>query len=101
MAYNPPDDAPPRFRYSLSRCKEVGTVKMEARVGLIKGNQITPNLIDRAKTLIKRYFDDKGFKNADIIITQKDDPNNENQVLVDINIDKKEKVKVHQNYNHR
>ena len=69
---------------------------LEARVGLIKGNQITPNLIDRAKTLIKRYFDDKGFKNADIIITQKDDPNNENQVLVDINIDKKEKVKVHQ-----
>ena len=69
---------------------------LEARVGLIKGNQITPNLIDRAKTLIKRYFDDKGFKNADIIITQKDDPNNENQVLVDISIDKKEKVKVHQ-----
>ena len=69
---------------------------LEARVGLIKGNQITPNLIDRAKTLIKRYFDDKGFKNANIIITQKDDPNNENQVLVDINIDKKEKVKVHQ-----
>ena len=68
---------------------------LEARVGLIKGNQITPNLIDRAKTLIKRYFDDKGFKNADVIITQKDDPNNANQVLVDINIDKKEKVKVH------
>ena len=35
----------------------------------------------------------RGFKNADIIITQKDDPNNENQVLVDINIDKKEKGK--------
>ena len=68
---------------------------LEARVGLIKGNQVTPNLIDRAKTLIKRYFDDKGFKNADVIITQKDDPNNANQVLVDINIDKKEKVKVH------
>lgn len=33
--------------------------------------------------------------NADVIITQKDDPNNANQVLVDINIDKKEKVKVH------
>lgn len=44
---------------------------LEARVGLIKGNQVTPNLIDRAKTLIKRYFDDKGFKNADVIITQK------------------------------
>ncbi|MCD8292627.1 MAG: outer membrane protein assembly factor BamA [Prevotellaceae bacterium] len=68
---------------------------LEARVGLIKGSQVTPNLIDRAKTLIKRYFDDKGFKNADILITQKDDPDNDNQVLVDINVDKKEKVKIH------
>ncbi|MDR0977129.1 MAG: outer membrane protein assembly factor BamA [Prevotellaceae bacterium] len=68
---------------------------LESRVGLIKGNQITPNLIDRAKTLIKRYFDDKSFKNADIVITQRDDPANKNQVIVDINVDKKEKVKVH------
>ncbi len=29
---------------------------------MIKGGQVTPNVIDRAKTLIKRYFDDKGFK---------------------------------------
>lgn len=69
---------------------------LELRLGLVKGSQITPNLIDRAKTLIKRYFDDKGFKNAEVIIAQKDDPNNENQVLVDVNIDKHEKVKVNQ-----
>lgn len=69
---------------------------LEARVGMIKGNQITPNAIDRAKTLIKRYFDDKGFKNADVEIVQRDNPAQKNEVLVDINIDKKEKVKVHQ-----
>ena len=51
---------------------------------MIKGSQITPNLVDRAKVLSKRYFDDKGFKNAEITITQRDDPANENQVLVDI-----------------
>lgn len=55
--------------------------------------QITPNTVDRAKTLIKRYFDDKGFKNAEVIISQKDDPSSENQVIVDIDIDKKEKSK--------
>ena len=69
---------------------------LETKIGMIKGNQITPNQIDRAKTLIERYFDDKGFKNAEVIINQKDDKNNENQVIVDIEIDKKEKVKVHQ-----
>ena len=69
---------------------------LETRLGLVKGSQITPNLVDRAKTLIKRYFDDKGFKNAEVIIAQKDDVSNENQVIVDVNIDKKEKVKVHE-----
>ena len=68
---------------------------LEAKLGLVKGSQITPNLVDRAKTLIKRYFDDKGFKNADVIIGQRDDASAENQVIVDVKIDKKEKVKVH------
>ena len=69
---------------------------IESRIGMIKGGQVTPNVIDRAKTLIKRYFDDKGFKNAEVIISQKDDVSNENQVIVDIDIDKKEKIKVHE-----
>ena len=68
---------------------------LEARVALLKGNQVTPNAIDRAKTLIKRYYDDKGFKNAEVLIVQQDNPDKENEVFVDITIDKKEKVKVH------
>ncbi len=68
---------------------------LEAKIGMIKGSQININAIDRAKTLIKRYFDDKGFKNAEIIINQLDDPVQKNQVIVDIHIDKKEKIKVH------
>lgn len=68
---------------------------LEARLGMMKGGQITPNIIDRAKLLAKRYFDDKGFKNAEIVIMQRDDPNKTNQVVVDINIDKKEKIKIH------
>ena len=63
---------------------------LESKLGMVKGMQITPNTVDRAKTLIKRYFDDKGFKNAEVIIAQKDDPSNENQVIVDIDIDKKD-----------
>ncbi len=68
---------------------------LESKIGMIKGGQITPNIIDRAKTLAKRYFDDKGFKNAEVLITQRDDPDNKNQVIVTVDIDKKEKIKVH------
>ena len=69
---------------------------MEQKLGLLKGNQITPNMIDRAKILAKKYFDDKGYKNADIQITQRDDVTAKNQVILDIFVDKKEKIKVHE-----
>ena len=69
---------------------------MEEKLGLLKGSQITPNMIDRAKILAKRYFDDKGFKNADIIIRQRDDVSQKNHVILDVDVDKKEKTKVHE-----
>ena len=69
---------------------------MEAKLGIMKGSQITPNMIDRAKILAKRYFDEKGYKNAEINITQRDDVTGKNQVILDVDIDKKDKMKVRQ-----
>ncbi len=71
---------------------------LDAKLGMIKGNQITPNMVDRSRTLIKRYFDEKGYKNAEVDIQQQVDVSNENMVIVTINIDKKDKVKVHRIY---
>ena len=69
---------------------------MEQKLGMVKGTQVTPNMLDRAKILAKKYFDDKGFKNADIQINQRDDVANKGQVILDVIVDKKEKIKVHQ-----
>ena len=68
---------------------------LENRIGLLKDNQLTPNMIDRAKFLIKKYFDEKGYKNAEIEILQRDDVTAPDKTIVDIRIDKKEKVKIH------
>lgn len=69
---------------------------LETKLGLLKGNQITPNMIDRAELLAKNYFDDKGYKNAEINIRQRDDVTAKNQMILDVEIDKKEKMKVRQ-----
>lgn len=71
---------------------------LEARLGLRKGYQITPNAIDRAKNIVRKYFDGKGFKNVDVEILQKDDLAHEGEVIVDINIDKNEKTKIRKIY---
>ncbi|SHK56643.1 outer membrane protein assembly factor [Xylanibacter ruminicola] len=67
---------------------------MEAKLGMVKGMSLTRNIIDRAKILAKRYFDDKGYKNAEIEIVQREDASG--QVTLDVNIDKKDKMKVHE-----
>jgi outer membrane protein insertion porin family len=67
---------------------------LESKLGLVKGSQITPNLVDRAKILIKKHFDEKGFKNADVTVMERPIPGNKDQVNVDVTVDKKEKVKV-------
>ena len=67
---------------------------MEAKLGIMKGSQITPNMLDRAKILAKKYFDDKGYKNAEIEIVQRDDVTSKNEVILDVNVDKKSKMKV-------
>ena len=68
--------------------------ELQSRLGLRKGHTITPNVVDRAKTLIQKYFDGKGFKNVQADIVQKDDLSQEGGVIVDINIDKNQKTKI-------
>ena len=67
---------------------------MESKLGIMRGAQITPNMIDRAKILAHKYFDDKGYKNAEIEIVQRDDVAGKNQVILDVTVDKKSKMKV-------
>ena len=67
---------------------------LESKLGMAKGMSLTKNLVDRAKILAKRYFDEKGYKNAEIEISQHDDVTGKNQVVLDVYIDKKDKMKV-------
>lgn len=67
---------------------------LEQQLGLQNGQHITPDMVDRAKIIIKRYFEEKGYKNVAVEIVQREDVTRENSVLVDININKNERIKV-------
>ncbi len=71
---------------------------LEIRVGITKGNQITPNISDRAKKVIDKYLEEKGFLNVLVNVYQRNDPNKPGFVIVDINVDKKLKTKIHKLY---
>jgi outer membrane protein insertion porin family len=71
---------------------------LQERLQLVKGNQITQNIVNRANIIVKKYFDEKGFGNADVSIDLHNDLSHENEMIVDINVDKHSKVKVHRIY---
>ncbi len=71
---------------------------IEERIGMAKGSQITPNIIDRAKKNVQKYFEEKGFSNVDVQIVQKDDVSNPGKVFLEIDVNKNEKTKVHRIY---
>ena len=71
---------------------------LQERLGLMKGNQITQNIVNRATEIITAYFKQKGFSNVEVNILQKPDLSRENEMIVDININKNDKVKVHKIY---
>ena len=70
----------------------------EKIIGFQPGNQITTDMVNRAEHYIKKHFVEKGFKNCEVHITQREDVTGDNRVLVDIDINKNEKVKVNKIY---
>lgn len=71
---------------------------LKEKLQLAEGNIITQNIINRAEQIIKKYYEDKGFKNADVVIALHEDLSKANEMIVDIKVDKHEKVKVHKIY---
>ncbi|MBO5552680.1 MAG: BamA/TamA family outer membrane protein [Paludibacteraceae bacterium] len=67
---------------------------IEVKVGLRAGSQLTPNIIDNTKTVIKKFFAEKGFHNADVTIRQYADQDHPGYVRVAVVVDKKVKTRV-------
>ncbi len=69
---------------------------LDLKIGIVKGNQITPDISDRAKKVIEKFMEEKGFLNVLVNVYQRNDPSKPGHVIVDINVDKKLKTKIHQ-----
>jgi outer membrane protein insertion porin family len=68
--------------------------ELEDKIGMFPGSQITQNVLNRSEKLIRDYFSEKGFKDAEVRVQQRSEPDEDGLAYVDVYIDKKEKVKV-------
>ena len=67
---------------------------VEVKVGIARGNQMTPNLKDRAKKVITKYMEEKGYHNAVVYVKESPDLQHPGYVRVLIAVDKKTKTRV-------
>lgn len=85
-------------KINYTGCKKGEKEELEQRLSLMLGNQITQNIVNRAKEIITAFFKQKGFGNVTVDIRLTPDLSKENEMIVDINVNKNEKVKVHKIY---
>ena len=67
---------------------------LEVKVGIKRDGQMTPDLADRAKKVITKYLEEKGFYQADVQVLQFNDVARPGFVKVAINVNKHEKTRV-------
>ncbi len=70
------------------------TTDLNKKINLPIGSQVTDFLLNTAEKIIKDHFIEKGFLNTQVTFVQKDDPDQPNNVILSINVDKKVKVKI-------
>ena len=87
-------ERPRLSRVNFKGLKRSDVKDVHDKVAVMEGSQVTPFLIKRSEKYVKDYFVGKGFYNVEVKVTQRDDPDEENHVILDIDVDKKDKVKV-------
>ncbi len=74
--------------------KNSETQDLTGKINLPVGSQLTSYLLNKTKKIITDHFVEKGFLNTTVEFIQKDDPAQPNNIILTIDVDKKEKVKI-------
>jgi outer membrane protein insertion porin family len=86
-------------RPRLSSMKLIGIRQSESqdlteKIGLPNGSQVTAFVLNNTEKIIKDHYLEKGFLNTEVRFIQKDDPDRPNNVILTVEIDKKDKVRI-------
>ncbi len=88
-------------RPRLSGLKFTGTRNgdkkdIEERLGMVEGQQLSPNILRQVKRLVSEHYEKKGFKNVEVTLSETPDLSKENMVFLNIDVNRNNKIKVNQ-----
>jgi len=79
-------------RFNGLRSSEVQD--LTEKISLPVGSQLSSYILDNTRKIIADHFIEKGFLNTSVDFIQKEDPELPNNVILTIDVDKKDKVKI-------
>lgn len=86
-------------RPRLSKFTFTGVKKAEAddireEIKLVRGSQVTDDILSVTENKVRKFYVAKGFYNTEVNITQQEDSLMPNTVILTINVDKKQRIKI-------
>lgn len=78
----------------LNGIRNSETQDITDKINLPIGSQITSFILNNTQKIIRDHYIEKGFLNTTVDFVQKDDPDQPNNIILYVNIDKKERVKI-------
>lgn len=82
-----------KFTYNSTVSKSEAE-KLNDLLGLYHGKAVTQSLIMNTKNIVENYFKDKKYLNVVVTVTKDPDPDVSNHVILKINVEKGEKIKI-------
>ncbi|NCD43525.1 MAG: hypothetical protein EOL88_15760, partial [Bacteroidia bacterium] len=89
-------ERPRLSKYAIKGIKKAEADKIRDEIKLVRGDVVTDNLVLRTSNQIKKYYTEKGFLNTTVDIIQLQDTSEINSAILNIQVDKNKKVKIHE-----
>lgn len=89
-------ERPRLAKFSFTGVKKSEADDIREKIKLVKGVQITDNIITNTQNSIEEFFVDKGYYRAEVNISQKEDTTLQNSVILIITVKKKNKIKINE-----
>lgn len=87
-------ERPRLSKFSFSGVSKSDADKLREKIRLVHGKVVTENIIRTTSNIIRDYYVDKGFLDAEVKIVETKDTSVANSVMLRINVDKKHKIKI-------
>lgn len=83
-------------RFSFKGIRNSEADDLREQIELVKGAQVTENILMNTERIVRDYFIDKGFRYVDVNLVQKRDTLAPNTVRLSIDVRKNERVKINE-----